>query len=138
MRSNFWQEIIFLKQIWDFPWVLLDGILVLFITYTNEKGGGNGHDHQRFNSLIMRLSLWTYLFLIGYSFVWSNLQERLVLTRLYIGLVSSDCEIHLPLATKCILPRSTSDLAPLCLDTREFLVTKRKIFRFEKIWLEAP
>ena len=36
------------------------------------------------------------------------------------------------------LLRPTSDHAPLCLDPREIVVAKSKIFHFEKMWLEDP
>ena len=67
-----------------------------------------------------------------------NLQARPILARLDGVLVSTDWETRFSLTSLFSLPHPTSNHTSMCLDSNESMEAKRRIFWFEKMWLEAP
>lgn len=67
------------------------------------------------------------------KFTWSNKQENLVSARFF---VTTDWDTCFPLATAKALFKDNSDHYPLLIDIGNNVTFGKKIFRFEKWWME--
>ncbi|OAY84432.1 Transposon TX1 uncharacterized 149 kDa protein [Ananas comosus] len=69
------------------------------------------------------------------NFTWSNMQRAPTLAKLDRFLITTEWDQDFPHCTVSALPRITSDHTPLILNTGGTQSTRRRRFRFERVWL---
>jgi len=129
LRPDFWQSSSFSNRDGAYPWNLRGDFNIIHHTY--ERKGEKDHYRQEFNFVINQAKLMD-LPLKNRVFTWLNLQNGPILARLDRVLVLSEWESHFLLASLYSLPRPTFDHVPSCLDSRETVTAKRKIFHFKR------
>lgn len=108
------------------------------IRNANEKSSGNINQSwaDKFNNRINSSTLME-LKPANRQFIWSNNQESPVMAAIDKIFVSTCWEAHFPYSLLSTFARIGSDHAPLWLDCGGSFAPVRKIFRFEKWWLEV-
>lgn len=115
LSGNFWSELDSIRNRWRGPWFLGGDWNV--IRYPSEKSSGSQiTSEMAFTDWINSQSL-VNLPLGGATFTWSNHQSSPTLSRLDIFLVFSDSLNLFLKDSELALPKPTSDIFPISLDS---------------------
>lgn len=136
VKVGFWRELRDIRVAYPGPWVLCGDFNVVRFQHERLGAQGSKKDSELFNDLIRDLDL-IDLSLHGRAFMWSNKRDVPSFARLDRFFVSLEWVSHYPLFEKSAQTTLISGHSALVLDSRLSFI-KKKIFRFEKMWLEHP
>jgi len=116
LRFEFWEELFSLHGLCHPNWCLGGDFNVIRLASEKLNGSRVTFSMRSFDDFIRQCNLRDPL-LCNASFTWSNMQERLVYTRIDHFLFSFDWEDHFPQLRQEALVRIVSDHYPLALES---------------------